>query len=374
MDFLYTIDPNADEPIMLIDSHIGKDEIDGEGIMGDKFSKELLFLDTMNKSRIKIWINSPGGVVTDGQQIFGTILKTKTKVDTYCVGIAASIALPILFAGRSVYMMDYSRAMMHPVSGGDQKTREALESSVVSMLSTRSSISEDVVKKLMARTTWITARECEELGICKVEDSSTMNVPRVVSNDWKDYKLVTNKLVNDNKPQISNQMKKVTNKLGLVDAANEDSIAEAIDNLKNKVSASESNTKKAKDALDAAEAKYKDLKDKFDKMEADNKVAAEAAAKVANENATNKAKELVTNAVKVGKIKNEAKLIENWTKQAVENFDSTKDLLDSIAPSKPGAKVGEVVNKGTEGSEKELTMVIAKEMGAIRNRIEEKGR
>src|SRR4051794_5419098 len=90
--WLYTVDPAADEPIMLIDKHIGFDEVEGSGIMGDIFQKELLALDGMGKSRIQVWINSPGGLVSDGYNIYNAILKSQTKVDTYCTGMAASIA------------------------------------------------------------------------------------------------------------------------------------------------------------------------------------------------------------------------------------------------------------------------------------------
>lgn len=365
MDFLYTVDPNANEPIMLIDSHIGFDTEDGEGIMGDKFSRELMFLDTLGKNKIHIWINSPGGVVTDGQQIYGTILKTKTKIDTHNIGIAASIAGPIFLAGRTRYMMDYAKLMMHPVSGGDAKTRAALEDSIVTMLSSRSDISEELIKQLMAKTTWINAEDCRNMGLCEVENSSSLNIPRVSSNDWKDYKKITNKLVSDIKPKIKN-MNKVTNKLGLNEAASEDNILSAIESLENKVSSSEAKVSNAKKELDEAEARYNELKAKFDKVDNENKVAAEAAAKVANENANNKAKELVSNAVKIGKITNDIKVIENWEKQAVANFASTEELINSIPVNKTGAKISAAV---TATNDQLLTNVIANTMAEVRNNL-----
>ncbi len=372
MDFLYTVDPNAAEPIMLIDSHIGYDEIDGEGIMGDKFSRELMFLDTLNKKKIQIWINSPGGVVTDGQQIFGTILKTKTKVDTYCIGIAASIAFPILLAGRDVYMMDYAKGMVHPVSGGDSKTRAALEDSVVSMLKSRSDISEELIKQLMARTTWIGAKECYNLGICQVEDSSSLNIPRVASNDFKDFKSVTNKLIDNTKIKPVN-MKSVNNKLGLVDEANEESRIKAIEALINKATVSENAVTNLKKSLDDAEAKFNDLKNQYDIVSNEMKAKAEATAKAENEAKAAKAKDLVSNAVKVGKIQNKAEVIENLEKQAIENFDSVKDLLDAMGANKTGAKAGDIINKEVSSADdKALSMVIANTMHEFRNRLETK--
>src|SRR5690348_5015887 len=101
--WLYTVDPDAERPVMLINTHIGFDEAEGFGVMGDAFQRELLQLDALcienNKGPIQVWINSPGGIVTDGMSIYSAILKSTTKVDTYCVGMAASIAGVIFQAG-----------------------------------------------------------------------------------------------------------------------------------------------------------------------------------------------------------------------------------------------------------------------------------
>jgi len=105
---IYCIDQNSDEPIMLINTHIGFDEADGMGIDGALFQKELLFLDTLGKKRIQVWINCVGGIVMDGYNIGSAILKTKTPVDTYNVGIAASIAGVLFMCGRNRVMMDYA--------------------------------------------------------------------------------------------------------------------------------------------------------------------------------------------------------------------------------------------------------------------------
>ena len=66
---MYCVDLSADEPIMLINKHIGFDEKDGPGIDGSLFQEELLRIDAMGKKRIQIWINSPGGKVMDGYNI-----------------------------------------------------------------------------------------------------------------------------------------------------------------------------------------------------------------------------------------------------------------------------------------------------------------
>ena len=189
--FFYTVDPNADEPIMLIDKHIGFDEADGFGIMGDAFQKELLALDAMDKKRIQVWINSPGGVVSDGYNIYNAILKSNTKVDTYCIGMAASIAGVIFQAGRNRIMVDYGWLMYHNPSGGsDMKGMEAITDSLAKMVSVRSSKTEDEVKAIMRKTTYIDAEEALAHGLCdKIESSSEQNKKRTVpvANDVKAF-------------------------------------------------------------------------------------------------------------------------------------------------------------------------------------------
>lgn len=354
MEFLYTIDPSAERPIMLIDRHIGEDDEDGEGIMGDKFSRELMFLDTLNKSGIDIWINSPGGSVVDGQQIYNTILKTKTKVDTHNVGMCASIALPIFLAGRNRYMMDNATAMMHPVSGGDYKSRAALETAVNTMLSSRSFIPADKITEMMNRTTWLSASDCgpDGLNLCEIESSTGYNKPRKtpdadgIKASWKEYKSVVNKLIDNKKPQI---MSKVTNKLKLVDGANEDLQFAAIEQIENramvaenKLTTQEAENKVKIDALNSQLEILKKEKEAVDKKIKDIEDAAKVSADATNK--TN-AEALIKTAVDKGQIVNEVDVIKDWTEQAVVNFDKTKNMIDKLPINK---KAPNVMNKHEE--------------------------
>ena len=58
MQLKYTIDIAAEEPIMMLDKHIGYDSDKGEGIDGAEFAKELLYLDSLQKKRIQVRINT----------------------------------------------------------------------------------------------------------------------------------------------------------------------------------------------------------------------------------------------------------------------------------------------------------------------------
>ena len=339
MELKYVLDQMALEPIMLIDKHIGFDDEMGEGIMGDQFVRELMYLDSLGKRCIQIWINSVGGAVTDGEQIYHAILKSVTPVDTYNTGTAASIAAPLFLAGRRRYMMDYAKIMVHPVSGGDKKSLKAFDSTISTMLSARSFLSAEKAQDLMNKTTWILADEALNLGLCtEVELSDKHNRPRNLGVDaplkeeWKEYARVTNKLIESIKPNLN--MKKITNLLNLNDAASEESIVAEITKMQNVVTTNEANFKKMED-------EYLALKDKFTKMENEYLAMCENKATVEAENAAKKvemdtvaAKNMVSEFVKIGKVKNEAEAIAKWEAQAIANYDGTKELLDTLPLNK----------------------------------------
>ena len=148
---------------MLINSHLGFDTDDGQGIDSSLFQQELLQLDTLGKKRIQLWINCPGGNVMDGMGMFNAILKTKTPVDTYNTGICASMGGVLFMAGRKRVMNDYASLMMHNPSGGDDKKQMGMmKDSLVTMLSSRASnITPEEVDYLMEKTSWLNAAEME---------------------------------------------------------------------------------------------------------------------------------------------------------------------------------------------------------------------
>ena len=64
-------------------------------------SAQLLFLESENNSKeIYLYINSPGGVVTDGLAIYDTMQFIKPTVSTLCIGQAASMGSFLLSAGE----------------------------------------------------------------------------------------------------------------------------------------------------------------------------------------------------------------------------------------------------------------------------------
>jgi len=81
---------------------------------------QLLLLDAEDPDRdISLYINSPGGSVTDGLAIYDTMQYVRCDVSTVCLGLAASMGQFLLCAGTpgKRYALPHSRILMHQPSG-----------------------------------------------------------------------------------------------------------------------------------------------------------------------------------------------------------------------------------------------------------------
>ncbi len=82
---------------------------------------QLLFLQMEDpKKDIHLYINSPGGSVTDGMAIYDTITFLTCDVVTYCIGLCASMSTVLLSAGTvgKRNALPHSRIMIHQPTGG----------------------------------------------------------------------------------------------------------------------------------------------------------------------------------------------------------------------------------------------------------------
>ncbi|MGQ9547810.1 MAG: ATP-dependent Clp protease proteolytic subunit [Roseiflexus sp.] len=82
---------------------------------------QLLFLEHEDPDRdIWLYINSPGGSITAGLAIYDTMQVIRPDVATVCVGMAGSMATPLLAGGAKGkrYSLPHSTIHMHPAGGG----------------------------------------------------------------------------------------------------------------------------------------------------------------------------------------------------------------------------------------------------------------
>ncbi len=84
---------------------------------------QLLFLESQDPEKeIYLYINSPGGSVTDGMAIYDTMNYITPPIATVCMGRAASMGAFLLSAGQKGmrYALPNSQVMIHQPLGGFQ--------------------------------------------------------------------------------------------------------------------------------------------------------------------------------------------------------------------------------------------------------------
>lgn len=111
--------PKKPSSVNLFDNRIIKisKAIDSEE--ADKIIDQLLKLDTMKSNKdITLYINSPGGSVSDGMAIYDTMQMIKSDVKTICVGRCSSMAAVLLSGGTKGkrFITPNSEIMIHEVS------------------------------------------------------------------------------------------------------------------------------------------------------------------------------------------------------------------------------------------------------------------
>lgn len=82
---------------------------------------QLLFLEGQDADKdIRLYINSPGGSITDGMAIYDTMQYIKCDVSTICMGMAASMGAFLLAAGTKGkrICLPNAEVMIHQPSGG----------------------------------------------------------------------------------------------------------------------------------------------------------------------------------------------------------------------------------------------------------------
>jgi ATP-dependent Clp protease protease subunit len=139
---------------------------------------QLLFLQMQDaKKDISIYINSPGGSVTAGLAIYDTMQFITCDVNTYCMGMAASMGAVLLCAGTKGkrFALQNSDIMIHQVSGGAQGQASDVERQVEFMfklkkrlngiLSLHTGKSIEQVNKDADRDYYMTAEEAKEYGL-----------------------------------------------------------------------------------------------------------------------------------------------------------------------------------------------------------------
>ena len=138
---------------------------------------QLLFLEKEDsKKPITMYINSPGGSVTDGFAIYDIIHQIKCPVNTICIGMAASMAAFLLASGTGKRCAtENSTIMIHQPMGGAQgqasdieitaREIQKLKKELYTIIADHSKNPFERIEKDSDRDYWMTSEEALEYGM-----------------------------------------------------------------------------------------------------------------------------------------------------------------------------------------------------------------
>ena len=139
---------------------------------------QLLYLESQDPDKeIQLYINSPGGSVTDGMAIYDTMQYIKCDVSTICIGLAASMGAFLLSSGAKGKRIALPNAeiMIHQPSAGTQgqitdmaihlKRLETIKKRMNKILAENTGKPIEVVTADCERDNFMSAEEAKEYGL-----------------------------------------------------------------------------------------------------------------------------------------------------------------------------------------------------------------
>lgn len=130
-----------------------------------------------SEADIKLYINSPGGSVYDGLAIYDTMNYIKPDVQTFGIGLQASMGAFLLSSGAKGkrHLLPNSRVMIHQPSSGTQGKVTDQEISLREALELKEKLSEIMAKNTgqklakvkadMERDFWMGAKDAVAYGV-----------------------------------------------------------------------------------------------------------------------------------------------------------------------------------------------------------------
>lgn len=173
---------NNSERVYDIYSRLLKDRIiilNGEidNNLANSIVAQLLYLDSLNNDDISLYINSPGGSVTDGMAIYDTMNYIASDVSTIGMGMCASMGAFLLSCGKvgKRYILPNSEVMIHQPLGGAQGQATEIKIAAEHILKTKDKLNKilsfntgkslSIIEKDTDRDNFMNADEALDYGI-----------------------------------------------------------------------------------------------------------------------------------------------------------------------------------------------------------------
>lgn len=155
----------------------------GTGIDSDVaniVNSQLMYLNSIDQeSDIKLFINSPGGIIDDGLAIYDVMNWVNCDVATYTMGMAASMGAILASSGTKGkrYALPHSKIMIHQPMGGLRPGTQESDFKIAydeikkdkqllyEILAENTGKSVKEITKASDRDCWFTAKEALEYGL-----------------------------------------------------------------------------------------------------------------------------------------------------------------------------------------------------------------
>lgn len=154
-----------------------------------------------------VFINSGGGYVSEGFDIYDYLMSLKKPVHTIGYGIVASIATVFFMAGETRELRPNTEFMIHLPSGGVEGDSEEIaeysrmmnetEDRIIKFYSKNTGLSKEALKPLLSKETWLDTTKAYELGFSNVETKKNEAV--AYFNNLKNKKMSDKKFNEEDK-------------------------------------------------------------------------------------------------------------------------------------------------------------------------------
>ena len=204
MEILNQARKNKNELNIQIYGQIGGFSWFDEPVSADQVYKELeKFGDDIDI--INLYINSPGGSVTEGCAIYSALKRHKAVKNVYIDGQCSSIASVIAMAGDKIAMSPVANMMIHnPITAlaGDagelRKTATILDimkDTIINAYVTKSHLSREEISALMDTTTYFTADQAIEKGFAT--EKIVFDIKNSEFSNLENFKIKPKQIINN---------------------------------------------------------------------------------------------------------------------------------------------------------------------------------
>ncbi len=183
-------------------------------------------LKSANGQDIDVYINSGGGIVDSGSEIYSRLKEYQGNVTVKIVGLAGSAASVIAMSGDKVMMSPTGRIMIHNSSILNNSNKEEMESYIERLKVTDSSIADsyqlktglpkEKILEMMKKETWMGAKEA--LSNNFIDEIMFQNEDTPIVMNYKNHSgLLSQEVINKGREQMAKENLKDSNKINKVE-------------------------------------------------------------------------------------------------------------------------------------------------------------